>query len=177
MRAAGRTYVPGKWQPIRRECRLDRLPLLNEAGNTFLHILSPTINISPFHHPITPFLPSFSSLFSSSTHYPSLSLFFYGWVVLFPWDSGGGELSRTRCFIITNKAGNKFRPPHLGFSDETLRQKPFFLLLCNTFLLMYVVMFYTCSLYRSWHYFLSSFIFFCHFHWLYFFLFYSCCNL
>lgn len=58
-----------------------------------------TINISLSSHLLLLLPP-----FSSSTHHPSLSLFFYGWVVIFPWDSGGGELSRECCFIVPNKS-------------------------------------------------------------------------
>lgn len=42
-------------------------------------------------------LPSFIQ--PSFLSFPLLN----GWVVIFPWDSWGGELSRTRCFIMPNK--------------------------------------------------------------------------
>lgn len=158
--------VSGKWHSIRHECRFDQVPLLNEAGNTFLHILFLTINISLSLSPSST-IPSPLSSPSSPPPFPHPPIiplcpsFFYGWVVIFPWDSGGGELSRTRCFIIPNKAGDKFRPPHLGFSDETLRQKPiFFFFFVRHIPSFSIVLFHTCSLSLSWHHFLiSSFIY------------------
>lgn len=80
-------------------------------------------HLSPLLPPTTSFFPSSSSFSSSSTHHPSLCFFLCGWVEIFPWDSGGGELSRACYFIFPNKAGNMFRPPHCGFTDETLWQK------------------------------------------------------
>lgn len=134
-------YFSGKWRPTMHVCCFDQLSLLNEANKHLsTHpLLSLTIiislSLSPSHH--SSFSPSSStsfSFFSSSTHHPSLSPFFYGWVVIFPWDSGGGELSRACCFIIPNKTGNMFRPPCPGFSVETLKTEThvlFFLWACH----------------------------------------------
>lgn len=99
--------------------------------------LSLKINISPplSHHHLF-FSPPHP--FSQSTHC-SVSLFFYGWLPIFPWDSGGGEFSRRCCFIIPNKSGNMFRPPYIGFTGETHRQKLFFS--CLHVLLMHSALF------------------------------------
>lgn len=115
-------YVSGKRQSTRHVCRFDQLSLFGETGTISPHIFSfPTDDKHLSPSSTHPSLLSFSSLPPSFPHsaHPSLSLFLYGWVVIFPWDSGGGELSRAYCFIISNKAGNMFRPPH----SETLRQK------------------------------------------------------
>lgn len=67
------------------ECTFDRSPLPD--------------NKHPLCSSIPPSLPS--SPLRRCTHHP---FSVYGWVVIFPWDSGGGELSRIRCFIIPNKS-------------------------------------------------------------------------
>lgn len=99
----------------------DQLSLLNKPGDTSLPFPVDKHLSFSLHLPINS-----SSFFSSSTHHP-LSQCFYGWVVIFPWDSGGGELSRACCFI-PNNARNMFRPPCLGFTNEALTQKLIFLL-------------------------------------------------
>lgn len=118
-------YVSGNWHSSRHMCVFNNLlSLINEAGTTCLLTLSLAINISLLYFPpTTTLLPSSFSFFSSSTHHPSLFFPLYGWVVIFPWDSGGGELSRACYFIFPNKAGNMFRPPHPGFTEETFWQK------------------------------------------------------
>lgn len=126
----------GKWRRWGQqgECVCAGLiPTLEQSREHFFHS-------SSFLHPLDDkhLSPSLFSAIPSHLSSPSppppfphpllitLSFFFYGWVLIFPWDSRGGELSRMHCFIIPNKAGNKFRPPQLGLSDETLAQKPFF---------------------------------------------------
>lgn len=106
---------------------------------------------------------------------PSLSLFLYGWVVIFPWDSEGGELSRACCFIIPNKEENMFRPPHPEFRWKPSDRNSFFCrhaLLVHTFPLFYIMLFYTCSLSLSWHHslLLSCILFFLAHWWLIIFL-------
>lgn len=53
----------------------------------------------PVQHPIVALLLLPSFIQPSSLLFP----LFNGWVVMFPWDSWGGELSRARCFIMPNK--------------------------------------------------------------------------
>lgn len=100
----------------------------HEAGSTFFSHPPPDKHLSP---PLFTAVPSHLSSPPPPPFFPhplliTLSFFFYGWVVIFPWDSSGGELSRMHCFIIPNKTGNKFRPPQLELSDENLAQKLFF---------------------------------------------------
>lgn len=52
----------------------------------------------PVQHPITTLL-LLQFIQPSSLAFP----LFNGWVVIFPWDSWGGELSRRCCFITPNK--------------------------------------------------------------------------
>lgn len=52
----------------------------------------------PIQHPIT-ILLLLQFIQPSSLAFP----LFNGWVVIFPWDSWGGELSRRCCFITPNK--------------------------------------------------------------------------
>lgn len=53
----------------------------------------------PVQHPSAAFLLLLSFIQPSSLWFP----LFNGWVVIFPWDSRGGELSRACCFIMSNK--------------------------------------------------------------------------
>lgn len=80
----------------------DRVETEEDEGEnmTLKHPFTNDKHLPPFpiQHPIIALL-LLRFIQPSSLSFP----LFNGWVVIFPWDSGGGELSRTRCFIMPNK--------------------------------------------------------------------------